>query len=76
MGIPVIPPLLTLPILYLAQSSNNYLTTLCLNGRLSCIDFMDVIMGDIILVNPGLVKANGTLAPPSGISRHIPRRAG
>ena len=23
------------------------LTTLCLNGTLSCVDFMDVIMGDI-----------------------------
>ena len=25
------------------------LTTLCLNGTLSCVDFMDVIMGDIPL---------------------------
>ena len=24
-----------------------YITTLCLNGTLSCVDFMDVIMGDI-----------------------------
>ena len=28
-----------------------YITTLCLNGTLPCVDFMDVIMGDIPIYN-------------------------
>ena len=41
-------PMLTPPILHLALSYYIYnLTTLCLNGTLPCVDFMDVIMGDI-----------------------------
>ena len=37
------PMLLT--VLYLAATY--ILTTLCLNGTLPCVDFMDVTMGDI-----------------------------
>ena len=39
------PPILILPLLYLAQSC--YITTLCFNRTLSCVDSMVVIMGDI-----------------------------
>ena len=37
-----------------------YITTLCLNGTLSCVDFMDGIMGDI----PYIITLclNGTLS--------------
>ena len=37
--------MLTPPILYNKSAIYN-LTTLCLNGTLQCVDFMDVIMGD------------------------------
>ena len=36
------------------------LTTLCLNGTLSCVDFMDVIMGDIPYITT--LCLNGTLS--------------
>ena len=40
--------MLTPPVLYLAQIKLLYnLTILCLDGTLSCADFVDVIMGDI-----------------------------
>ena len=37
------------------------LTTLCLNGILSCVDFMDVIMRDIPIYNLTTLCLNGTL---------------
>ena len=37
------------------------LTTLCLNGTLSCVDFMDVIMGDIPIYNLTTLCLNGAL---------------
>ena len=37
------------------------LTTLCLNGSLSYVDFMDVIMGDIPIYNLTTLCLNGTL---------------
>ena len=39
-------PMLTSPRLYLARSCYN-LTTLCLNGTLPCVFFVDVTLGDI-----------------------------
>ena len=39
--------MLTSPILYLTKAAIFNITTLCLNGTLPCVDFMDVIMGDI-----------------------------
>ena len=36
------------------------LTTLCLNGTLPCVDFMDVIMGDIPYITT--LCLNGTLS--------------
>ena len=38
------------------------LNTLCLNGTLSCVDFMDVIMGDTPLYNLTRLFLNGTLS--------------
>ena len=38
-----------------------YITTLCLNGTLPCVDFMDVIMGDIPIYNLTTLCLNGTL---------------
>ena len=37
-----------------------YITTLCLNGTLSCVDFMDGIMGDIPYITT--LCLNGTLS--------------
>ena len=37
------------------------LTTVCLNGTLPCVDFMDVIMGDIPIYNLTALCLNGTL---------------
>ena len=31
-----------------------YITTLCLSGTLSCVDFMDVIMGDLPELQPSV----------------------
>ena len=36
-----------------------YITTLCLNGTLPCVDFMDVTMGDIPYITT--LCLNGTL---------------
>ena len=44
------------------------LTTLCLNGTLPDVDFMDVIMGDIPIHNLTTLCLNGTL-PCSAFSR-------
>ena len=41
--------MLTPLILYYHKAAIYYLTTLCLNGTLACVDFMDVIMGNIPL---------------------------
>ena len=38
--------MLTKPILLFNRMPLYNLTTLCLNGTLSCVDFVDVIMGD------------------------------
>ena len=38
------------------------LTTLCLNGTLSCVDFVDIIMGDIPIYNLTTLCLNGTLS--------------
>ena len=48
--IPLFPHVNTAYTIYLAVAFAIYnLTTLCLNGTLPCVDFMDVIMGDIDL---------------------------
>ena len=33
-----------------------YITTLCLNGTLPCVDFMDVTMGDIPYITTHCVR--------------------
>ena len=48
-------PMLTPPRYYIYHKAAIYnLTTLCLNGTLPCVDFMDVIMGDMYRYSPML----------------------
>ena len=49
MGLFSYSPMLT-RVYYLAYLYN--LSTLCLNGTLSCVNFMDVTMGDIPVIPP------------------------
>ena len=47
-------PMLTPPVLYLAYSL--YIATLCLNQPPSCVDFVDVITGDIPVNNLAITR--------------------
>ena len=56
------PHVNTACIIHIVQSCYIYnLITLCLNGTLPCVDFMDVIMGDIPIYNLITLCLNGTL---------------
>ena len=47
----------------------NNLTTLCLNGTLSCVDFMDVIMGDAAAASHPYRRPPAVLGPAGLRSR-------
>ena len=53
--------MLTLPILYLEQSWYRLynLTTLCLNGTLSCVDFMECVMIHFVFFSTALPSRGG-----------------
>ena len=53
--------MLTLPILYLEQSCYKLynLTTLCLNGTLSCVDFMECVMIHFVFFSTALPSRGG-----------------
>ena len=53
--------MLTLPILYLEQSCYRLynLTTLCLNGTRSCVDFMECVMIHFVFFSTALPSRGG-----------------
>ena len=53
--------MLTLPILYLEQSCYRLynLTTLCLNGTLSCVDFMECVVIHFVFFSTALPSRGG-----------------
>ena len=66
------PPIFSINMLYITGLFIN-LATLCLNGTLSCVDLVDVIMGDI---PPLQARLGQPPPPPQWMTVNLPRGEG